>query len=186
MVEKLHNSHEHSPQQPELTSQQHEALKEINEKAKNARHEHAENIEHIRAKAEIEATSSEDTFEQTTSKNEKDRPTFMNRELKTMAYQRTMKRIRRQLPAPARVLSSILHQPVIESTSEFASKTLARPSGILAGGIFAFIGSSVFLWASRHYGYEYNFLLFALLFVGGFFVGLIVEMLLRVLGKNRS
>lgn len=170
----------------ELAGQQREAERQAHEKARASRHEHAEKLEDIRSTAEKEAVSSSETIQEQlkADQNESDQSRYVNRELKHMAYQRTLKRVRSRLPAPARTFSKFVHQPVVEAMSEVGAKTVARPSGILAGGIVAFLGSSVFLWISRHYGYEYNFLLFALLFVGGFFVGLLIELLLRLVRKS--
>jgi hypothetical protein len=171
---------------PELEKQKQETLRELHEKAKQAEHEYVKNVEHIRSQAEREAASAEKTkAELVPEKTDNDQPLHVNYELKNMAYKRTLKRTRSRLPAPVRPFSRLIHQPVIETMSEFGAKTVARPSGILAGGIAAFLGSSLVLWISRHYGYEYNFLLFALLFVGGFFVGLIIEMLFRLIKRSK-
>jgi hypothetical protein len=171
----------------EVLSRQHESIKESIEKAKNAKHEHAEKLEEIRTTIEQKATPAEKITEHTNEHEPKEvEPSLhINRELKAMAYQRTLKRARRQLPVRSRALSKVVHQPTIESISELAGKTIARPSGILAGGIVAFIGSSLFLWIARHYGYEYNFLLFALLFVGGFFIGLLIELVMQFGARHR-
>lgn len=172
----------------ELSNQRREAERQSQEKARTSRHEHAEKLEDIRSTAEREAASSEETIQEKlkAESSESDQSLYVNRELKDMAYARTLKRARSRLPAPARAFSKVVHQPVVEAVSEVAGKTVARPSGVLAGGIVAFIGSSGFLWISKHYGYEYNFLLFALLFVGGFFIGLLIELLIRLVRKRNS
>jgi len=188
MAEKLRSSHEYDPSLYEdLEHQQQEAHSNLQEKGRQAHHEHAENIEHIRAKAEHEAERAHKTSEQLKepSKAETDQPMLVNRELKQMAYRRTLKRARSHLPAPARAFSKVIHHPAVEAVSEVAGATVARPSGVLAGGITAFLGSSLFLWIARHYGYEYNFLLFAALFVGGFMIGLIIELILRLVSSRR-
>lgn len=185
MSEHAPKHHEQHIHKGEDLSRQHEAIKHSIEKAKHTKHEHAENLDRIRSTIEQKASSSEttkQTAEQT--KRQPEETLHVNRELKDMAYKRTLAKTRRQLPPPSRALSRIMHQPAIEAVSEFASKTVARPSGILAGGLIAFVGSSIFLWIAHHYGYEYNFLLFALLFAGGFFIGLIIELVLR-LGMRR-
>jgi len=180
MSERLKHRGEHNENQHNDLQEHQEALKDQVEKAaERASHEHAKNIEKIRSTVETEAEAKHEHTAK--KKHEKDgpeveRPTFINKELKDLAYQRTLRRTRSKLSAPARVMSKFMHQPTVEAVSEVASKTVARPSGVLMGGIAAFIASSFFLWAARHYGYEYNFLLFALFFVGGFFIGLLVEL----------
>ncbi|MDQ3065337.1 MAG: hypothetical protein M3Q36_03660 [bacterium] len=149
--------------------------------------EKTELLESLKAKADTEADKNEhglDSLDKT-AEVDKDRPTFINRELKQMSYSRTMNRVRQRLPIVVRPFSKFVHQPIVETVSESIGKTVARPSGILSGGIFAFIGSSVFLWISRHYGYEYNFLLLIILFAGGFLVGLLVELILQLIKKPK-
>jgi hypothetical protein len=107
-------------------------------------------------------------------------PLYVNRELKQQTWNRSMNRVRKQLSAPNKALSKVIHQPAINAISNFGEKTVARPSGILAGGVCALIGSSFFLYMAKHYGFRYNYLLFFLFFIGGFFVGLILELLGRV------
>lgn len=180
MSEKLHLKQEkHEALRNNELDKHHEALKNsLEKKARSSRHEHAENLEKIRSKIDKEAKNKHehDTRKQEKEKPEKDQPVLVNRELKDMAYRRTLRRTQSKLSAPSRVFSKIIHQPAVEAVSEVAGKTIARPSGILVGGITAFLGSSLFLWIARHYGYEYNFLLFACFFVGGFFIGLFVEL----------
>ena len=187
MVEKFHGSHEKSAQTPEVSPEQHEAHRRIIEKGRHARHEHADKIEEIRAKAEHEAEAAHKTTEnyQQSERPETDQPMLVNRELKQMAYRRTLKRTQNRLPKPARPFSRFVHQPAVENISEIAAATVARPSGVLAGGIASLLGTSAFLWIARHYGYEFNFLLFATLFVGGFMIGLLIELAVRLLSRNK-
>ena len=112
-----------------------------------------------------------------------DSPHIAQKELKDDAYRRTLRSVRRRLNPADRALSKIVHQPVIDAVSNFAGKTVARPSAILGGGLFALAGSSLLLYMSKHYGFEYNFSIFLALFLGGFAVGLIAELLTKI-AKN--
>lgn len=107
-------------------------------------------------------------------------PRYVNKELKNMALKRSLKQIQRELPAPQRVLSRLVHQPVLKALSEASAKTVTRPSGLLGGGLCAFVGSLVYLYLTKHVGMTYNYFLFSLLFVGGFVVGLILELVWRL------
>lgn len=111
---------------------------------------------------------------------------YVSRELKKEALRRTMTRVRKQLSAPARSFSKVIHQPVVDAVSQVGSKTVARPSGLLGGSICAFIGSSSFLWLAKHYGFNYNYLLFFLLFVGGFALGMVIELALFAFRRKRA
>lgn len=189
MSEKLHSRPEsHGSQHPEAKKHQ-EVLKKHHEKeAATARHEHAKNLKDIRSKIETEAKTRHehtDKHQEHHKDTEEQQPTFINKELKDVAYQRTLKKTQSRLSAPSRLFSKTIHQPAVEAASEIAGKTIARPSGILSGGIFAFLGGSFFLWMAKHYGFQYNFLLFVLLFVSGFFLGLLIELVVHLI-KQRS
>lgn len=182
MSEKLQHKAEHNGETPRELKERIEALQHKAEsEANKSKHEHRDNLEHIRSKVESTAQSKhEHKAAHHQEKAEDERPAFVNKELKSIAYRRTLKRTQNKLPAPERAFSKLIHNPAIETISEVASKTVARPSGILLGGIFASIGSLIFVWVSKHYGYEYNYLLLILFFVGGFFVGLAVELGLKL------
>jgi hypothetical protein len=96
-------------------------------------------------------------------------------ELKNITLNRELQHIRRQLPKRDRIISKVIHQPVIRAVSEGTSKTISRPSGLLGGGIVAFIGTSTYAYFTHHLGVPYNYLLFILFFVGGFIIGLVIE-----------
>jgi hypothetical protein len=108
----------------------------------------------------------------------------INEELEGITLRRELKHMQRQLPAPERALSSAIHQPLIRAVSDAASKTVSRPSGLLGGGIVAFVGTSAYLYFTKHIGVQYNYLIFVLLFVGGFAVGLILELIIWTLARR--
>ena len=83
-------------------------------------------------------------------------------------------------------MSRIIHQPAIDAASEATAKTIARPSGILGGGICAFAGSLFFLYFAKHDGFHYNYLLFLVFFIGGFAIGLLFEVLVWALYARRQ
>lgn len=104
-------------------------------------------------------------------------PTHINRELKQITLQRELQQIRRQLSAPQKTLSKFIHQPVVRNVSEVTGKTISRPSGLLGGGLLAFIGSSAYLYLAKHQGFDYNYIVWFMLFAGGFLVGLVLELI---------
>lgn len=110
---------------------------------------------------------------------------YVNQELKEQTWNRSMTRVRKHLSAPNRAFSKVIHQPAVDVVSRAGAKTVARPSGLLMGSIFAFLGSSFFLWMSKHYGFRYNYLVFFMFFVGGFAVGIVVEMLMFVFRRKK-
>jgi len=182
-----HNQEKRDEHSNELVDHDGEKLDElVGERARNATNEHAEKLDEIRQETEAESRPADEVV---AAHIEKEEPAaapagLINKELKSLKYNRTLQSVRKDLKPSERVLSKVIHNPAVDAVSQAAEKTVARPSGLLFGGIFAFVGSSAFLWISKHYGYEYNFLLFLLFFLGGFGVGLVLELLMRVLRRR--
>ena len=188
-------SEKHRPHAPHekvhVNHELHEAERKLEdayaEKGRDAVHEHAEKLDEIRNEAKEIAATSEELAAERHKTDEPPAPAgIVNRDLKDLKYERTLKSVQKELPAAERAFSKLIHNSAVDAISNGAEKTVARPSGLLAGSIFAFVGSSVFLWICRHYGYEYNFLLFALFFLGGFALGLLIELLWRVYKKAKA
>jgi hypothetical protein len=96
-------------------------------------------------------------------------------ELRSVAKKRILTRVQKDLSTPERALSKVIHQPAVDAVSDLGARTVGRPTGILTGSILAFTGSLLTLYICKHYGYNYNFLLFALLFSAGFPIGVALE-----------
>lgn len=129
--------------------------------------------------SEIAAKSSEKSHDQPRSHH-------ITKDIKNVTFQRSLVRVRKRLSAPNKVLSSVVHQPVVERVSEAAGRTVARPSGFLGGGLFAFMGTLTLLYVTRKYGYEFNYLVFFMLFIGGFMVGSILELLIFSVKSSKA
>jgi len=141
------------------------------------------------ARTSVEQTAEQDNplakLQAAEKATESAQPTQVNRELKGITLKRELKQIQRKLPSGQRALSKVIHQPVIRAVSETASKSVSRPSGLLGGGLVAFIGSSSYLWLASHVGFTYNYLVFLLLFVVGFAVGLVLELVVWTFTARR-
>lgn len=109
----------------------------------------------------------------------------VNRELKNITLNRELTSIRRQLSTPQRALSKVIHQPVIRAVSEPLGKTVSRPSGLLGGGLMAFIGTTAYLVLARHSGMRYQYSVFLVMFFGGFIVGLVLELAVYAATSSR-
>ena len=105
--------------------------------------------------------------------------TYIDTKLRELSYWREQNNIRRQLSAPQRALSRLIHQPVVRAVSEGTAKTAARPSGLLGGGMLAFLGTSGYLYLARHMGFPYNSGVFLAFFCGGFLLGVVIEFLVH-------
>jgi hypothetical protein len=112
-------------------------------------------------------------------------PTTISRESRKLTAQRELHRLQRRLPAPQRVLSKVIHQPGVGAVSDAVGKTVSRPSGLLGGGLVAFLGSGSYLFLAKHVGFQYNYFVSTLLFVIGFGIGLGLELAVWVATKSR-
>ena len=190
MSEKTYTHHSHEEQKPnhELEDHSNEILNELAEKGREAQQNHnqekAERLDELRQEATETAQHADEVLPSDREQQSDIAPSLIGRDLKEIKYKRTLQSVRKDLNAPEKALSKIIHNPIVDAVSEAAEKTVARPSGLLTGSIFAFLGSSIFLYISKHYGYEYNFLLFILFFVGGFGLGLMIEVALRLLHRK--
>jgi hypothetical protein len=180
---KVHSPERHQDNQEAKTDQQ-EKLKELIEKAGEVKDRSAEEIAKLASEAKQEAITGKDSKVSETSKDSGHHaPHIINRAVKSQAYKKLMGHIQRQLPKNQRSFSKFVHRPSVEAVSEFSSKTIARPSGLLGSGISALLGSLIVLWVSRHYGFSYNFTVFIGLVVIGFALGLFAESLWRFVRK---
>lgn len=95
----------------------------------------------------------------------------------------TLRRAQKQLKPAERQFSRVVHNQKVEAISDAAGGTIARPSGLLVGGIFSFATSIVVLIACNYLGYEYNYAIGLASFVGGFMLGLLFETIYKILKR---
>lgn len=179
MSEKLSHSPEHrksrehetqpnperSPEKPK-----HNKEREHHQSAEQKKH----TIENIQKSIESTAVSGKEySVGESETPNEQQYGT--TRKLKKSAYKKVIKQTQKSLKGPERSFSKAIHQPTVERVSEVTAKTIARPTGILFGSICAFVVSAVVYYLSKRNGFTYNYLLFLLVFVGGYTLGLLIE-----------
>ena len=145
-------------------------------------------LESIKKDVEQAAVSKEDYKHTEAGNGGENTPTqtYVSRELKQMGFRRTLTNARMRMNAPQRLVSKAIHQPVVEKVSEVAGPTIARPSGLIGGGLAALLGNGVLLYITKHYGYRYNYYVFIALFIGGFAAGMLIELLVRMMARRRA
>jgi hypothetical protein len=183
------------PTQPEQESEptKYEARRPVESKP---HHKHSEketkaqdSIEQILKKIEAEAEPAEviqSEVEEVEAKESTSLPVPINKSLKDQARKQSLQKVRRKLPTAERQFSKFIHNSVVEPISEVTAETVARPSGMLVGGLFSFVASVGVLVICRYYGYEYNFLIGLLAFVGGFICGILIELVFRSIKRFKS
>lgn len=188
MAERAPRSHEQQ-KTPEASHEQKEHLKEQIESGEKTKHEAKDSLDKIRSSIEKETAKTElkkPGQEEQESSTKGTKGAFLDRTVKKSAYKKELHRIQGHLPKVQRQFSKVIHNSTVEAVSEVSGKTVARPSGLLGGGLVAFVGTLGLVLVSRHYGFRYNFFVFIILLVGGFFLGLVIEMVIRGLIKARS
>ena len=103
--------------------------------------------------------------------------------LKKQNAQQGLKAVQAKESKPARALSKVVHQPAVRATSEVAAQTVTRPSGLLGGGIAAFVGGSVYVYLAYHIGFVYQPTVFLALLLAGFIVGIALEFVVRLVAR---
>jgi hypothetical protein len=183
MSEHAPSSQEHAPAKHERESQPGSAEHHKGRAETAPTPEKQADLEAIQKSIETHAISGKETNRG--EHQPQPEPVIGKSQIKAEAYREGLRKVRAKLRPPERALSKIVHQPVVESVSNVAATTAGRPSGILGGGIVALLGSAFVLYMSKYYGFRYNFFVFIVMFFGGFVLGLVIEMLLRLVIKRQ-
>ena len=109
---------------------------------------------------------------------------IVSRQVKNMAYRRLLKRTRKQLPAGSRLVSYVIHQPIVDELSEAAAKSFGRPYGLIGAGAFAALGS-IGLYFHSFNTSSAQLTLFMALIGGGYVLGCLGEALMKLASSNR-
>lgn len=104
-----------------------------------------------------------------------DRPQLIDNAVKMFRMRRNLSHVQKRLKPAEKSFSKLIHQPLISRVSETSAKTISRPSGMLGGGMTAFLGSLLYLFVAHRYELAYNYLVFLLFFAAGFVLGIALE-----------
>ena len=119
------------------------------------------------------------------TKSQPANPQTINRELKSIGLRRELKHARETLSPADKLLSVAIHQDAVRVVSDAVGRTVSRPTGLLGGGIVAFAGTLIYTLMAHHIGLSYNYFVFILLFVAGYVIGTLVEVLFWAI-RHRS
>jgi exonuclease VII small subunit len=184
MAEKLNYTPEqHNENQESSQFEHHEVHKKSPEVNQETAEEKSKRLEEITRKIEKEAKTSEQLRPKSESDIKKSH-THQNGPYHEYSGAQAIKRVQKHLKPAERRFSKVIHTPGVEIASDIVGGSVARPSGLLYGGIFSLLSSLGFYLFARHYGYEYSYFIGILFFVGGFVFGLLTELVLRIIRKN--
>lgn len=89
-----------------------------------------------RLEANREAKNIEDYLPPTKQETQNSNPTILNR---SASYKQTLNSIQSDMSVPSRLFSKLIHNKIIDKTSDVIANTIARPNAILSGAMCAFI-----------------------------------------------
>ena len=136
-------------------------------------------VEHLRESAE-----SEQPEELMSEERNEEQASRITKEDKKRAYNHTLKHVQSRLGKSSRGFSRIIHNPVIERASESMEKTVARPSAVLGGALFASFGLAIMSYFARRNGFALSGSELIVFISAGWLLGLLSEFIWRKLIKR--
>lgn len=92
-------------------------------------------------------------------------------------YNETLVSVQDKLSPASRVFSKVIHNPVVEKTSEVMEQTIMRPAVVMSATWTAFLAGLIFYLTARFYGFTLAGSEMLLALVGGGVLGLTLEMI---------
>ena len=186
MAEKLSGGqHEKAPKVESKESKEQldkmaERLKENAEK--EASKERGGEKKTAREAAEKEAISGKETAPSGSERKSSREP--VHRSHKQMTYKATMRRVEGKLPGYQRTFSRVINNDTVDKVSNIASKTVARPSGLMGGGIVAFLALLIVTYYANRYGWVVSGSEFIVFVIVGWALGLMAEAVIKTVRRN--
>jgi len=182
MSEQLPQSPETAPENKELSAESIEAQKNIESSlersAETAKIESNErSVENAKIEAQelalsVEKGGAEKKNKESSSPAAK-RHGVVSKKQKDASYKQHLAKLQAELPPAKRGFSKLIHNPVVEKTSEAVGSTVARPNAVLAGAIVAFFAVLIVYLTAKHFGY----VLSGFETIGAFIVGWVLGIL---------
>lgn len=101
------------------------------------------------------------------------------------SFRTTMNEVQSQMSAPSKTFSKVIHNPVVERTSELAGTTVARPNALLSGAIAAFILTLAVYLVARSIGYPLSGFESIGAFILGWILGIAYDFLKAMITGKR-
>lgn len=180
-----------SPETLEVAAQQRERLGEIykNKAEKEKTGEQTREREKIIAEKEArEQASSKETLklapekEQAPSRERRGAPSKAERK---KAHDSTLQSIRRDMSAPAKAFSKLIHSRPVEVASEVIGSTVARPNAIVSASASALLFTTAVFIIARYYGYPLSGFESIGSFILGWCVGMVYDYIRSGLSAKR-
>lgn len=183
-AEQFHDSGEQqSPERKELSPEQLEsylkAEASVERAAERSKVESGEKseanarVEALKQAVSVERGSAERKGKEPASSPAKRRHGVVSKKERTESYKQHMKQIQSDMKPAERAFSKVIHNPVVEKTSEVVGSTVARPNAILSGAVVAFVLVLAVYLVAKHFGYPLS----GFESIGAFIVGWVIGLL---------
>lgn len=185
-AEELHNASpekgvenkELSPEQLESYLKAEAAVERAAEKSKVENGERSESkarAEALKEAVSVERGSAEKKGKEASGSPAKRRHGVVSKKERNASYKQHLKHLQNELTPAQRGFSKVIHNPVVEKTSEVVGSTIARPNAILAGAVVAFIAVLGVYLVAKHYGYVLSGFETIAAFIVGWVVGMLYD-----------
>jgi hypothetical protein len=123
--------------------------------------------------------------EKETSKSPASRRGPINKKQREKSFKQTMGQVQKELPASNRVFSKIIHNDIVEKTSNIVGNTVARPNALFAGAFVAFVLTLLTYVVAKTIGYSLSGFETIAAFIIGWVIGITYDYLrILVTGKK--
>jgi len=172
-----------SPENKELSPEQLESyLKAEDAVERAAEKSGVESGEKAEAKARVEALKEALSVERGSAEKKakegavspaKRRHGVVSKKERSASYKHHMKQLQTELSPTQRTFSKVIHNPIVEKTSDVVGSTIARPNAILSGAMVAFFLVLAVYVVSKFYGYTLS----GFESIGAFIIGWVIGLL---------
>ena len=126
------------------------------------------------------------SVEKETNKSPTTRRGQINKKQREKSFKQTMVQVLKELPASNRVFSKVIHNNIVEKTSDVIGNTVARPNAVFAGAFVAFILTILTYSIAKTMGYPLSGFETIAAFIIGWVIGISYDYLrILITGKKQ-
>jgi hypothetical protein len=177
--EQLRTEHENSTEliRPAVESKERpietpESTTELSPRDIEARAEKAR-IEALETAVSVESKS----VEKDSTKSHTSRHSQLNKKQREKSFKQTMEQVQKELPTGKRAFSKVIHNNIVEKTSDVIASTVARPNALFAGAFVAFILTILTYTVAKTIGYSLSGFETIAAFIVGWLIGITYDYL---------
>ncbi|MCL1876772.1 hypothetical protein FWF74_01955 [Candidatus Saccharibacteria bacterium] len=113
-------------------------------------------------------------------------PTKITAEQRDLEFRKIMSDVQNSMSWSERAFSKFIHIKAIEKIGVAIGSTVARPSAILTGSLFALVLPSIIYIIAKHYGYPLTGSESIIAFIAGWIVGTVIDLIRTIFGRKKT